>query len=248
NLQAQGKFDGGTYDAKLGKLILEHELVPLLHGDIMVKRIELDQPNVNVVMVEQTPKEAKPASEKERAEKPAKEAEPTEKTKDKQLTFRIDNVLLSDGNVTIQQEGDPKSKTELKGIKITLQNVTTAPMAPSLLQGLSGDGDFFAKEFDTTRLKIWDVGGKLSENQGDHELRDLALKTDYGTLKASTTVNFNSNPFVYQSTFLADQIDLNKLTNSRSGFGPASLDLSANGFGVSPKDFKGTGNLKLEKG
>ncbi|HET6267225.1 MAG TPA: hypothetical protein VFG11_05865, partial [Acidobacteriota bacterium] len=166
NLQAQGKFDGGSYDAKLGKLILEHELVPLLHGDIMVKRIEIDQPNVNVTMVEQAPKEAKPASEKERAEKPAKEAEPTEKTKDKQLTFRIDNVLLSDGNVTIQQEGDPKSKTELKGIKITLQNVTTAPMAPSLLQGLSGNGDFFAKEIDTTSLKITDVAGKLTANQG----------------------------------------------------------------------------------
>ena len=248
NLQAQGKFDGGSYDATLGKLVLEHELGPLLHGDVVVKRIEIDQPNVNVTMVEQTPKEKKPASEKERAEKPAKEPKEPEKPKDKQLSFRIDNVLLSGGNVTIQQEGSADSKTELKGIKVTLKNITTAPMAQSLLQGLSAQGDFFAKEIDTANLKITDIAGKLTANQGQYDLKDLSLMTDYGELKASTTVNFNSNPFVYQITFLADKVDLNKLTDARGGFGPASLDFTGNGFGVAPKDLKGSGNLKLESG
>jgi uncharacterized protein involved in outer membrane biogenesis len=248
DLQATGNFEGGHYEAQLGKLILEHELWPLFRGDIVIKRVELEKPDINVVMVERTPKEPKPASEKEHSGKPTQEAEITEKTKDKQLSFRIDKVLLSDGSITIQQKGVTNGKTELKGIKISLQDITTEPMAQSLLQGLSAQGDFWTKEIDTASLKISDVAGKLTANQGQFELKDLSLMTDYGELKASTTVNFNANPFVYQITFLANKIDLNKLTDSREGFGPASLDFSGNGFGVAPKDLKGTGSLKLEKG
>jgi hypothetical protein len=77
---------------------------------------------------------------------------------------------------------------------------------------------------------------------------ELSLATDYGDLSANMNVDFNPAPFTYALAGSGGPLDLSKTVGATSGFGPAKVDLVAEGSGSDPETAKASGVVELGAG
>jgi hypothetical protein len=238
-VEAKSSSPGRELTFQLERLIFEHQLLPLLSGTVAVDRILLQKPRFEIVQTEK----GGGSKKSEPSEAPA---EGSGAEQGGGLAFDMKRIQIEDGSLSVKN-AEGVEKTSVQGLDFELRNVAFDPAAQSL-KSLSGEGTLEIDEmkFDTL---------KLTETEGDFQLADavftipaLSFRLPQGKLIADARLDFNAVPFAYTMNAKGDPLDLNVMVGATEGFGPAALELQANGAGPETKDLKGTGQVRLAEG
>ena len=116
-----------TTTASMDLLLLEHRLWPLLWGDIVVHRIELDKPVIEVVSSPGRPQDdpedpaAEDAEEDEREE--IEKPPSTDETKQRDSVIDIGALIVTDAELVLRTEGVETEDVVLRGLSLELTDV-----------------------------------------------------------------------------------------------------------------------------
>ena len=128
----------------LDRLLFEHEVWPLLKGELVIHRILLDKPQIVVVA------KAEPVAEggkgsgagggaKEEHPTPAEPAEPAVAAEGDTsgLTVSIAEIRIENGSLVARTEGVAENDLDLEGLDLVLSDLHFDPTAPSSIEGFT---------------------------------------------------------------------------------------------------------------
>jgi hypothetical protein len=244
NVTASSSTPGRELDFTLDQLVFEHRIGPLLSGTVAIERVVLDHPQFELV---ETPSQAEPAesSEPAEAEAPA-DTDAGSANGGSGLALDVKQILVRDGTIVMRNTEDG-SETRVAGLDFTMENLQFDPTAESLA-AISAEGELTISEVNLDTLALTDLESRFQLANAVFDLSELVFATTHGKFAADANVDFNPVPFSYTMTATGDPLDLNGMVGATEGFGPANVQLDANGAGADPKDFDATGGLKLAAG
>lgn len=241
NVTASSSTPGRELDFTLDQLVFEHRIMPLLSGTVAIDRVVLEHPQFELV---ETPSQAEPAT-------PAEQAEPTESTipaadGDGGFALDVKQILVRDGSI-VMRNTDTGSENRVVGLDFTMENLQFDPTAESLA-AISAGGELTVEAVNAGALALVDVESRFQLASAVFDLSELVFTTTHAKFAANANVDFNPVPFAYTMTATGEPLDLNGMVGATDGFGPASVQLDADGEGADTKDVGATGGLKLAAG
>ena len=255
NVTASSSSPGRQFDFTLDQLVFEHRIVPLLSGTVAIDRIVLERPQFELV---ETPSQAEPAAGAEPAEaEPATDAEatapepdepdePDEEDEKGGLALEVKQILVRDGSIVLRNT-DSGSETRVEGLDFTMENLRFDPTGDSLA-ALEAEGELTIAHVNLDTLALSDFESRFQLANAVFDLNELVFTTTHGKFAADANVDFNPVPFTYTMTATVDPLDLNGMVGASEGFGPATMQLEAEGAGADTKDVDARGGLTLAGG
>ncbi len=248
-VEASWRFPGGRLEARIDEILFEHRLVPLLSGKVVIERVVVRRPSLQLVEArDKSPSKQSANRKRDRsAERQSRAVAP--QIEDRRLVLEIAELRLEDGAYTSAGKGGGRSPS-MEGIDCLLHNIDIQTGALSLLHGLTADGELRVKEIALESSLVHDFAAGLEASGGRLALDDLRLTTHGSPFLGSMTWDFNTIPFKYTLRIKGGPLDVDTLTGAASpgGFGDGFLELEAEGFGSDSKNIKGEGKLRLESG
>ncbi len=228
----------GRVDAKVERLVFEHELMPLLRGQVSVRQIRFDRPVL--LLVSREAAGAGPHGGAGPAPSASEAAPP--------LSVAIQQILVRDGRLSARSE-EVEGSFEAEGIGVTLTDIALDASAGPAALGLSAKGTL---EVDSVRFGAINAGrvtGEMTIAAGVMKaiavLRGGAgqLATEYFEVDASR------DPLVYKLG-LKGKVDPGQVLGKGigEGFGLADMEMTASGQGVESRDMIGAGVIRLAEG
>jgi hypothetical protein len=155
-------------------------------------------------------------------------------------------IQIEDGSLSVKNT-EGVEKTSVEGLDFEIRDVAFDPAAQSL-KSLSGNGTLGiqAMKFDT--LKLTETAGEFQLADAVFTIPALSFRMPQGKFLADAKLDFNAVPFAYTMNAKGEPLDLNGMVGATSGFGPAALELKANGSGPETKALKGSGEVRLAEG
>lgn len=246
NVTASSASPGRELDFTLDQLVFEHRIGPLLSGTVAIDRIVLDHPQFELV---ETPSQAEPAPEAEPAE-PSADTEPTAPNEEDEegggLALEVKQILVRNGSI-VMRNTDSGSETRVEGLDFTMENLQFDPTAESLA-ALAAEGELTIAKINLDTLALTDLESRFQLASAVFDLSELVFTTTHGKFAANANVDFNPVPFTYTMTATGDPLDLNGMVGASEGFGPATMQLEADGVGADTKDVDAQGGLNLAAG
>ena len=253
---ASGAVGGGNHlDARIERFIFEHKLIPLLSRKLVVERVRLDRPRVEITG---SPSHAEagqsgsgaPAPQPATPSKPAASAssEPASSSAgDPGATLEVSEVTLDEGSVKVQS---PSSKLAIEGLGLQLRNIAYTATAASALHGLSGQGELVTRTIDIESFRVSDLRGNFKLETGQFQIPEVSFTTKEGRFRGNLGLDFNRSPFGYTLALKGEPLDLNAVVGVQKGggFGLGHLDLNGEGFGTDSAQLKAKGSLRLDEG
>ena len=249
-VRARSVAAGELLEVRLGRLVLEHRLWPLLKGEVVIDRLLIERPVVEMVSAD--PRSARqPSGASAAADIDASAAAGTASTADEgspRLHFEIGEVILRDGRVTSSSAGGAGSTT-LEGLNLTLRNIVLDAEIASAILGLSGQGWLEARSLSLGEHRLEDIATSFSVENGRYRLD--AFETEAGTAHLrvrDTEIDLAQNPYRYRFEIVADGVEMNRLLGVESGLGSARAEVRANGEGGGPQGAVAEISARLEGG
>jgi len=227
----------GRVDAKLESLTFEHELMPLLRGQVSIKQIRLDRPILALVSRESAAA-GSDAAEQESAVSAGKSA----------LSVAIQQIVVSDGRISASSE-DVEGSLEADGINVKLTDIALDPTAGSAALGLSGAGTLDVASVRLGGMSVGEVDGEMTIAKGVMKATAV-LYGGGGRLTAETLeVDLGQNPFEYRMV-LEGQVDVGEVLGKQigDGFGLAEMEMTGSGKGPESSGFVAEGVIHLAEG
>jgi hypothetical protein len=244
NVTATSSSPGRAFDFKLDQLVFEHRIMPLLSGTVAIDRIVLDHPQFELV---ETPSQAEPAEDAESAEaEPSEESIATDGDDEGGLALDVKQILVRNGSI-VMRNTDSGSETRVEGLDFTMENLQFDPTAESLA-ALAAEGELTIASIHLDTVALTDLESRFQLASAVFDLNELVFTTTHGKFAADANVDFNPVPFTYTMTATGDPLDLNGMLGATEGFGPATVQLEADGAGADTKDVDANGGLKLAAG
>jgi len=228
-LEASSDYTGGRWSLSADALVLDHRLWPLLTGRIEVDRIVLRRPRIRL--------EQRPAG---RTTLPAAAAQAGAA-----LALRVVEARMDDGTIEVTAPGQPA--LTVTGLDVSLRDLA---MTGSTLAGLSANGRAEAEAIRFARTVARNVEGRFKLENGTLSAEEVRFRTDQGLFEATLRARLDRLPLTYSLDLRGDPLDLNRMAGQadQSGFGPATLHLSAAGAGAGTSALRGRGVLKMQPG
>lgn len=225
-LEAASDFPGGRWTLTAEALVLDHRLWPLFSGRVEVNRIVLRRPRIRLEQGRSTAAAQPPPG-------------PTAATA---LALRVATARLEDGTVEFVAAGQPP--LTVSGLDVSLGDLA---MAGPTLAGLRANGTASAAAIRFARTDAREVTGRFRIEEGTLLSDDLRFRTSEGAFRTAVSVRLDRLPLGYSFDLRGDPLDLNALAGQAGGgFGPATLELTASGAGVSA--LRGRGVLRMKPG
>lgn len=251
NTEVHTETEAGEITIRLDRLLFEHELWPLLKGELVIHRILLDRPQTVVIAVAEGGKGAGSGG----GAKPEPTAQPAEpETVGEEgpagLTISIAEIRIEDGSLVARTEGATEDDLELQGLDLALSDLFFDPAAPSAIEGFAAQGGISVDQIRAGDLVAQGTEGRISIDRGKTAITDFGLSTPNGELEVSELlVDVTRSPATYSLT-VGGAVDLNGLLGVQGdgGFGPVQLELGAAGEGPETEQLAGQGVLHLSAG
>ncbi len=244
HVTASSSTPGRELDFTLDQLVFEHRIAPLLSGTVAIDRVVLDHPQFELV---ETPSEAEPAAEADSAETTSSGDVATTPTDGEGvLALEVRQILVRDGSV-VMRNSESGSETRLEGLDFTMENLQFDPTAESLA-AISAEGELTIAQINLDTVALSELESRFRLASSVFDLSELVFTTTHGEFAANANVDFNPIPFNYTMTATGDPLDLNGMVGATEGFGPANVQLDADGEGADTRDVGATGGLKLAAG
>lgn len=241
-VSAAGERETGEYRINMDRLRFQHRLASLLRGDLVVERILLEAPRVELMALKgagSADGESDPNSSSPR-ELPG-------------LRLEVREIAVTNGFIRIRDrapDGTEQEHLRLEGLDLTLRDLLFDPEAAEPVHRLSGRGEVGVVEALAGELPIRNIRGTATFSGGILDARDLVLATDYGDLQSEISVDFNVSPFTYELTAAGEPLNVDRMVGAagEGNLGPGELNLRAWGRGSDPVDLEGEGTLGLAPG
>jgi hypothetical protein len=252
DVEASSRFPGGRYSLQIERMVLEHRLLPLLAGTIVVRRVVLEKPRIEVSGNRPSPNpEPRSRDLPERGESTIVD-KPTARSKSSRLDLAlvVSDIQLNEATVTLTGSQPSQAGLSIQELHVGLRNLSVSRGALTLLHALTATGEVRARRFAMETARARDLKGALVLDRGRVELRDLAFTTDSGTFVSGVKVDFNRIPVGYAMNLEGGPLDVQLLASlgEGEGLGAGHLELGVEGFGGSSKNIRGEGVLRLEPG
>ena len=253
-VDAKKERRSSTTTATADLLLLEHRLWPLLRGDIVIHRIELRSPQLEVVSSPGRPGEESgdAAREDAEAEQPEEIAPPpdTAETSRRDTTVAIGTLLLTDAQLILRTEGASQDDVVLRGLNLELADVHYDTAVDDALAALSGSGTLRAAVLEVDGRTYEEAGGELTIGDGRADLEGLTATGVAGSLTVErAAIDMNPDPSRYTLDLRIDPLDLNAILDTEPGtFGAGHLALSGSGSGDDWTQLSAEVNLTVEPG
>jgi hypothetical protein len=246
SVTAKGELPGGTVSLSLDRLLLEHQLLPLLRGEVVVDRVLLDKPSIELVA-----KKVPPGTTPPETEPPVPEDVPAASSGGRELSLTVSEVEVADGTLLLKSEGEEKASVEVQGLDVKLGDIRVDPSASPRLLGLAGRGEIGLQNVRVKELSLSDAGGSFELGAGNLSVRDLGLSASLGRLVLTgLDVALAESPLRYKLALAADDLNLNELAGAsgQNALGPARLQLTASGLGADTSQLVAEGTVSLQAG
>ena len=236
----------GTTTVTVGRMRLEHELWPLFGGRLVLRRLLLEKPRIEVVSGRAVAAATAHAGGDNAREVPA--SEPLRADEKSGLRFEIAELRIEDGALASRTAGH-EPDFRLEGLHVVLDGLRFEPTAGAGIAGLTAGGRFDAKRLLSGTIIGREAAGTLRLEAGDLVLEATEMTTDLGRMVLEElAVSLDSDPFPYRLT-LASDLDLNAILGSTDeSFGDLHLELAAEGAGPETDHLHGTGRLRFSAG
>jgi len=245
--------ESGTVNLELDRLLLEHEILPLLQGRFEVHQIVLESPQIELVTAPAQPQGesgAKPSGGGGgKGEDEATSSGAVDEVDSGGLVVDIQSLRIVDGRLAMRTEGSDQPSLEIIDLDVDFNDIVLTPSGSSPLEQIKASGSLTAAEIRTEGVTATDARGGIAIGDSKIALSDLGLVTPNAQLSLpSFEADFTASPFTY-TLEVAGSVDVNSMMNATSdGFGPASLSLQGSGAGPDMNDFVADGTLRLESG
>ena len=245
--------EAGTVNLELDRLLLEHELRPLLQGRFEVHQIVLEAPQIEVVSAPVTSEgesaQATSGGGGGKGDSEAPTPEPVEETDGEGLVVDVQALRIVDGSLVLRTEGSEQADMEIVDLDVDFNDIVLDPSGSTPLEQIRASGTVSAAEIRTEGLTATQARGGISVGDSKIALSDLGLATPNAKMSLpSFGADFSGSPFTYELK-VEGSVDVNGVMNvTGGGFGPASLTLRGSGEGPDPNAFVATGVLRLESG
>ena len=241
----------GSVRTTVDSVVLEHRLWPLLFGDIIVDRLLIDSPSIEVVTnaPETDPMATMGAGLAGRVITVAWQQDGSEPPERRAITVHA--ISIVDGVLLVHSTNAADPETRVDGLGVVLEDVRIDPRAPSVALGLTARGELSIGEVTFADRTASGSSAALSAESGVFRVSGLVLTTIDGRFSLDEfVVDLTQDPYTYRTSFEGADLDLNALLNvaGESALGAARLEFSGSGTGSHTADFTGTGRVYLDAG
>lgn len=240
---------GSRFEARADRLVFEHRLVPLLRGEVVVEQIVLERPSVELVTEAEAAKP--PAESRKPAETPPAPPASAESSAGPGLKLNVKRFAIVDGSLVLRDAAGAEGPTEIRGLDLELSEIAADPSAPSVIEGLTAQGEISAEEVLTPGLAARDAHGHLRLEGGHFRIEQFQLPTAQGRIVVGNLdADLGSDPYTYSLALAGDPLNTNLILggDADGGFGPARLTLDLEGDGSEEGNVAGSGVLALSAG
>ena len=245
--------ESGTLHLELDRLLLEHEILPLLQGRFEVHQIVLESPQIELVSVS-----AQPAAESEssssgggggKGKGDTAESGAVEEADSGGLIVDVQSLRIVDGRLTMRTEGSEEPSMEIIDLDVDFNDIVLNPSGSTPLEQIKASGSLTAAEIRSAGVTATNARGGIAIGDSKIALSDMGLATPNAELSLpSFEADFTASPFTYKVE-VAGGVDVNSMMNATGdGFGQASLSMQGSGAGPDLEDFVANGTLRLESG
>ena len=241
----------GSVHTTVDSVVLEHRLWPLLFGDIIVDRLLIESPVIEVVT-------GAPPAQPAAARRPGFGAKivsiawnQDDTTAAGRRPVTVHAISIVDGLLLVRSTDESDPGTQVNGLNVALENVLIDPRAPSVALGLSARGELSVGEVTFAGRTVRGDTAVLSAESGVFEVSGLVLTTTDGSLSLDEfVVDLTQDPYTYRTSLEGADLDLNAILNiaGERALGTARLAFSGGGTGSRTADFTGVGQVHLEAG
>ena len=237
-VEGSATFTGGRAVVSLDRLVLDHRAWRLLMGEVVVDRLVLHRPRIQLV---------------ESASSPARTRTPDAAAATAgglgRMALRVSRIDVEDATIELQAAGAPRPVV-VKGLDLRLREVALDPSPGSALAGLAGVGDVSVAEVALANTRATDLRGALRLSKGRLQTDTIRFRTDEGAFQAELGADLNRLPLSYTLSLRGEPLDVARILRSDAakGFGAGSLRFDARGMGTTPEGVQGSGTLRLEAG
>lgn len=252
NVVATTRFPGGTVVATLERVVLEHRLLPLLLGDIVVDRLLLENPVIEVVAND--PTAASRTALRKTASTPRvwrisrSQNEPSATTVGRAIT--VHSASIVDGTLLLSTAGSEPT-TRVYGLDVELSDIVVDSRAQSVAVGLSAHGYIDVGEVHVAGRIASGNRAQLTADNGVFTVIGVELTTPEGRFGVTElVVDLTPSPYTYRALLAGTDIDLNGLLGigESAALGLMSIEMEAAGAGPETASIVGSGRIHLTEG
>jgi hypothetical protein len=249
---ATTQFPGGTVVTTLDRVVLEHRLLPLLLGDVVVDRLLLENPIIKVINDDASTasraaaRTAPPVARVWRVVRA--QDEPSVTTVGRAVTVHSASVV--NGTLLLSTAGSEPT-TRVYGLDVELADIVVDPRASSVAVGLSGRGHIDVGEVHAAERIARGNRARLAADNGVFTVTGLELTAPEGSLGVTElVVDLTPDPYTYRMSLAGADIDLNGFLGieESDALGLLSIEMDAAGAGPETGNVVGHGRIHLAEG
>lgn len=240
---ARTRAAGESLEASVERLVLEHRLWPLLAGRVVVDRLRLERPVVEMISA---PPRIGAGTRDDLATAPGGAAGDT--TPAGRLRLEIGEVAIEQGSWVSRAEGGA-GVSSVEGLEVTLRDLSLEPGTGTPLLALSAHGWLEASDLAVGPYGLSGVATSITVERGLYRLDAFEARARSAGLHVETIeLDLAQSPYRYRFAMLAEAIDLGRFLGPVEGLGTARLELRCNGEGPGLGGAVAEMSLTLEAG
>jgi hypothetical protein len=258
---ARADLENGRLEATMDRMLLEHQLLPLLRRQVVVDRLVLEKPELRLVAAGTTTTRVARGDETGSAAAGAGARADGAAAVDaadgaapdgagRRVDVELAQVVVEDGSLLVRDESRDATLVDLRGLDLELRDLRLDPAAAAAVVGLRADGTLAAESLALETLRAEDIEGTVELRDGHVWLRDLEVPANLGRFRvAELDVDLTSDPYRFAVGVTGDPLDTQVMLGAAGGtLGTARLQLLTRGGLGESLDLDGSGTLSLELG
>jgi|GEM_PF-1195123 len=276
-LTARGSLEAGELDGHIERLVLRHELWPLLSRRLVLHELVIDRPRIELLAdslassetVSETVSETSSAAlDPDPEVMPGSSPDLAPAPTSGGLQLEIHQVRLKGGELVLASTDPEVAPTEVHGLDLVLDEVVTVPGGAPGLAALRAQGDLAVERARLGEMEATQGHGRVTLENGHLHLGEGHLTVDAGEVRTlDLELDLTTEPFGYELVLGADPLRTGRLLAAetdgeeeggkggrepaaaeKSSFGPGRLQLTARGRGSDLEGMDGDGTLALDGG
>lgn len=251
NGRVSGELDSGSVSGTVDRVILDYKLLPILQGDVAVEQIVVEGADLEVISRTASGTARAAAAETIPTTGAVTETELPESEEDSGFITAVSvvEIRVVDGNLKVTTADPDPGSAQIQGLDIELGDLSVDTVAATPIQGFSATGSIRVDAIILNDMVIQGGRGTIVVDRGRMRVSNLGVETAYASLEVTEmAADVTRDPVPYRLQ-AGGSYDLNSLVEAEEGgFGPASLEFSAEGSGPDVNDVVARGAFRLESG
>ncbi len=247
--------ESGSMNAQLSTFVVEYQLMPILKGELVIDRILIDSPTIEIVASASAADQE--IDEAEEPAAPATEPEPAEATSSSDgdgdgfsPTLSIGELRINGASLTVRSAESTSPDLAVTGLDLSLDDFLFDTAAPQPILALRARGGISLQQVTAGELRLEGGRGELELAEGIVTITGLGISTPSADMEIQGLEADLGVPTMPFELTLTGKVDLDQILEVEGGgsFGESTLELALSGEGPDPARAQGDGTLHVPDG